>query len=111
MTAKKKNAKATTTTKSKTEPQSKNARIVAGKVKPAKKLSQIGAAVEVLRNAGEPMTCKAMVEAMTSTKLWASPGGKTPEATLYAAIVREINARGKEARFVKSAPGQFAARA
>lgn len=110
MNAKKK-AKATTTSKSKTAPQSKNARIVTGKVKPAKKLSQIGAAVEVLRNAGEAMTCKAVVEAMTAAKLWSSPGGKTPEATLYAAIVREIKSKGKEARFVKAAPGQFSARA
>jgi hypothetical protein len=109
MTATKK-SKTQKTTKAKTEPQSKNARIVAGKVKPAKKLSQIGAAVEVLRNTGEPMTCKAMVEAMITTKLWKSPGGKTPEATLYAAIIREIKAKGKEARFIKAAPGQFAAR-
>jgi hypothetical protein len=53
---------------------------------PAKKLSQIAAAVEVLKTAGEPMTCKAMVEAMTAKGLWASPGGKTPEATLYTAV-------------------------
>lgn len=32
---------------------------------PAKKLSQIEAAVEVLKTAGKPMTCKAMVEAMS----------------------------------------------
>lgn len=110
MTATKKATTNKNTTKSKTAPQSKNVRIVAGKVKPAKKLSQIGAAVEVLRNAGEPMTCKALVEAMTTAKLWKSPGGKTPEATLYAAIIREIKAKGKEARFIKAAPGQFAAR-
>jgi len=76
---------------------------------PAKKLSQIAAAVEVLTIAGEPMTCKAMVEAMSAKNLWASPGGKTPEATLYAAILREIAAKGKEARFTKAAPGLFAA--
>ena len=57
------------------------------------------------------MTCKAMVEAMTSKGLWASPGGKTPEATLYAAILREITTKGDEARFVKAAPGRFAAKA
>ncbi len=78
--------------------------------KPAKKLSQMAAAFEVLRAAGEPMTCKAMVEAMAEKKLWASPGGKTPEATLYAAIAREIATKGDEARFRKASPGHFAAR-
>jgi hypothetical protein len=75
-----------------------------------KKLSQIDAAVEVLGKASEPMTCKAMVEAMTAKDLWSSPNGKTPEATLYSAILREIATKGKDARFVKTAPGRFAAR-
>lgn len=38
---------------------------------PAKKLSQIEAAVEVLKTAGKPMTCKVMVE----KGLWTSPAG------------------------------------
>ena len=74
----------------------------------AKKLSQMAAAVAVLAKAGEPMNCKAMVEAMSQQGLWTSPGGKTPEATLYASILREINAKGKDARFVKVERGQFA---
>jgi hypothetical protein len=78
---------------------------------PARKLSQIEAAVEVLRAAGEPMTCKAMVEAMTAKKLWASPAGKSPDATLYASILRQLARKGKDARFVKAAPGRFALRA
>ena len=53
---------------------------------PAKKLSQIEAAIQVLAKAGEPMTTKQMVEAMAAKKLWSSPGGKTPAATLYASI-------------------------
>jgi hypothetical protein len=79
--------------------------------KPAKKLSQIAAAVEVLRDSGEPMTCKAMVEAMSAKGLWTSPAGKSPDATLYASILRELARRGKDARFVKAAPGRFALRA
>ena len=74
----------------------------------AKKLSQIEAAVAVLAKAGEPMNCKAMVEAMTTQGLWASPGGATPDATLYSSILREINAKGKDARFKKVDRGQFA---
>jgi hypothetical protein len=68
----------------------------------AKKLSQIEAAVAVLAKAGEPMNCKAMVEAMAKQGLWSSPGGATPDATLYASILREINTKGKDARFSRA---------
>ena len=37
------------------------------------------------------------------------PGGKTPEATLYAAIIREIAAKGTAARFKKHERGVFVA--
>ncbi len=77
---------------------------------PTTKFSQIEAAVEVLRAAGEPMTCKQLVEAMAKRKLWSSPGGKTPEATLYASLLRELVKKGDAARFVKAAPGRFAAK-
>lgn len=36
-----------------------------------------------------------------------SPGGKTPHATLYAAILREITVKGKDARFQKTERGHF----
>jgi hypothetical protein len=42
--------------------------------------------------------------------LWTSPGGKTPHATLYSAILREIQVKGDAARFVKAERGKFAAR-
>jgi len=73
----------------------------------AEKLSQLAAAERVLAEAGQPMTCKAMVEAMAAKGLWSSPGGKTPEATLYASLLRHIRAKGKQARFKKVARGQF----
>ncbi len=41
----------------------------------------------------KPMNCKEMVEAMEAQGLWSTPGGKTPHATLYASILRDI-ARG-----------------
>jgi hypothetical protein len=74
----------------------------------AKKLSQIEAAIQVLAKAGEPMNCKAMVEVMAKQGLWSSPGCATPDATLYASILREINTKGKHARFKKVSRGQFA---
>ncbi len=46
---------------------------------------------------------------MAAKELWESPGGKAPAATLYSAIVREINTKGTAGRFQKTEPGQFAA--
>ena len=45
--------------------------------------------------------------AMAEQGLWSSPAGKTPHATLYAAMLREITAKGKEARFTKVDRGLF----
>lgn len=73
---------------------------------PAKKLSQFQAAMKVLAEAGEPMNCPAMVEAMIAKGLWSSPNGKTPSQTLYASILRDLG-KGKEARFVKADRGMF----
>jgi hypothetical protein len=44
---------------------------------------------------------------MATKGYWKSPGGKTPQATLYSAILREIKAKGKEARFQKTERGTF----
>lgn len=79
--------------------------------KPAgeKKLGALDAAAKVLAGRTNPMTAKGLVEAMAEKGLWSSPGGKTPDATLSAAINREIAAKGKESRFKKVGPGQFAA--
>ena len=73
----------------------------------AKKISQIEAAIIVLGKSSVPMNCKAMVEAMQVAGLWSSPKGATPEATLYASILREINTKGKDARFRKTERGHF----
>jgi len=73
------------------------------------KLSCLDAAAKVLASAKEPMTTKALIEAMAEKKLWSSPNGQTPAATLYSAILREITTKGKEARFKKADRGLFAA--
>ena len=75
----------------------------------AKKLSALDAAARVLSEGGGSMTTKELVEAMAEKKLWESPNGKTPAATLYAAILREITTKGKDSRFQKTEPGKFAA--
>jgi len=60
-----------------------------------KKLSAIDAAAQVLASSKEPMNAKELIEAMTAKALWTSPGGKTPHATLYSAIIREIALKGR----------------
>lgn len=74
-----------------------------------KKLSCVAAALKVLGESGEPMNTKEMIEAMESKGYWTSPGGKTPHATLYSAILRDL-AKGDEARFVKTERGRFTVR-
>jgi hypothetical protein len=75
----------------------------------AKKVGALDAAAQVLAASKEALNCKSMIEAMAKKGLWTSPGGKTPHATLYSAIIREIAVKGKESRFVKRDRGQFAA--
>jgi len=72
-----------------------------------KKTSALDAAAKVLGENGEPMNCQEMIKAMSDKGYWKSPGGLTPHATLYSAILREIKAKGKEARFKKADRGKF----
>lgn len=73
-----------------------------------KKMSGLDAAAKVLEESGQPMNAKEMIEAVETKGYWKSPGGKTPHATLYSAIIREIKAKGSEARFRKADRGKFA---
>jgi hypothetical protein len=73
------------------------------------KLSAINAAAQILATSAEPLNTKQMIEQMASKGLWTSPGGATPHATLYSAILREIQVKGKDARFKKTERGHFAA--
>ena len=78
--------------------------------KKARRTSLLNAAAAVLAKAQEPMTCPEMVEAVLKAGTWKTRG-KTPAATLSAAIYREIQVRGKEARFAKAERGRFRLRA
>jgi hypothetical protein len=73
-----------------------------------KKLGCLDAAAKLLGETGEAMTCKEMIEALVAKGYWTSPNGKTPHATLAAAILREINVKGMKARFIKTERGKFA---
>lgn len=77
---------------------------------PEKKLSLLSAALEVLKSDDAALTTKQMVEAAKSRNLWTPGAGKTPEQTLYSAIMREIKEKGESSRFVKDARGHFKAK-
>ena len=70
------------------------------------KLSGLDAAARVLEEAGEALNCKQIVEGAFEKGYWAS-GGKTPHATIYSAILREIQNKGEDSRFRKAERGKF----
>ncbi|MCL2648083.1 MAG: winged helix-turn-helix domain-containing protein [Phycisphaerales bacterium] len=76
----------------------------------AKKPSGLDAAYEVLKANGGPMTCKAIVDEMLAKGMWTT-NGRTPAATIYSAMLREIDNKPGESRFTKTGRGLFAAAA
>ena len=78
------------------------------KARPADgKMSGLNAAVKVLSEAGEALDCKTIVTRALENGYWKTTG-KTPQATVYAAIIREIAKKGDAARFSKTERGKFA---
>jgi HB1, ASXL, restriction endonuclease HTH domain len=77
-----------------------------GEKKP-KRMSGLDAAAKVLEASPQPMNVKQIVEAAETKGYWKSPGGKTPSATVYSAILREIKTKGADARFRKAERGRF----
>jgi HB1, ASXL, restriction endonuclease HTH domain len=73
----------------------------------AKKVSALDAAARVLQEEKKAMNCQEMIEMMAAKDYWKSPGGKTPAATLYSAILRETKVKGAGARFKKTERGKF----
>lgn len=76
------------------------------------RMSAVDAAAEVLgrlpsKEANIGLSAKDLIERMEKAGLWESPGGKTPSATLYSALIREIKQRKADSRFRRNAPGKF----
>ncbi len=106
MSAKKKNAAKTAPAKSgKTPRKPQTAQRAEAAHQP--KLSALAAAAKILAETGQAMTCKELIAAMAAQGYWTSPAGKTPQATLYAALTREIQTKKDQARFRKSGRGTF----
>ena len=79
----------------------------AKKPKGEKKVSGLDAAAKVLQESGKEMNVKEILDAILTKGYWKSPEGKTPRATIYSSIIREIAAKGKESRFKKAERGKF----
>jgi hypothetical protein len=94
-------------TAGKAEPKASKPKKAAGDKKP-KRVSALDAAAQVLAKAGKPMRAQELIAAMAEQNLWKSPGGATPHATLYAAMMREARDKGRESRFKKVDRGMFA---
>jgi hypothetical protein len=75
-----------------------------------KRLSGLDAAAQVLAEAKMPLSVTEIFQAIEAKGLWRT-SGKTPTATLYAAIIREISAKKHDSRFKKTERGRFAANA
>ena len=99
-------AKKTNTKSSKKSPAKTGNKKESPKDKSEKRPSGLDAAAQVLAEAKQPLSAKEMVERMLAKGLWKT-SGKTPEATIYAAIIREIAAKGSESRFHKTERGKF----
>jgi hypothetical protein len=94
-------------TAGKAEPKASKPKKAAGDKKP-KRVSALDAAAQVLAKAGKPMRAQELIAAMADAGLWKSPAGKTPHATLYAAMMREARDKGRDSRFKKVDRGMFA---
>ena len=72
-----------------------------------KKLSGIAACAKVLAESGKSsMKVGEMVDAAIAQGLW-SPGGLTPAATVYSAILRDMKVHGDKALFTRAVGGGF----
>ena len=100
---------ATAKTKAATKPTTKKAKSMkATSEKKPKRVSALDAAAQVLAKASKPMRAKELIAAMAEQGLWKSPAGRTPHATLYAAMLRESRDKGSASRFKWVDRGQFA---
>ncbi|UYV11908.1 MAG: HTH domain-containing protein [Phycisphaera sp.] len=116
--AKKPTAKTKAPAKPNAKPKAKPApnAVTAATKKPAKPTPRKGKqpsgldlAAKVLADAKEPLAAKTIAERVIAAGWQTS--GKTPHATLYATMTREIQTKGKDARFVKVERGRFKAKA
>ncbi|MEF8788404.1 MAG: winged helix-turn-helix domain-containing protein [Planctomycetota bacterium] len=69
-------------------------------------MSGVDAAAKVLEEADEPLRVKEIYRRAEEAGYWRSDA-KTPDRTLYSAILREMDKEGDDARFEKAGRGLF----
>ena len=67
------------------------------------------AAIQVLREVGQPLTAQQITEYLLSQGLWQTQG-KTPHATVAAQLYTDIKKRGNASPFMQVGPNAFALR-
>ena len=70
-------------------------------------MGALTAAIQVLKEAGEPLHYKEITQRILDQGLWSTKGA-TPEATVNAVFAVEISKRGDEARVLRVGKGLFA---
>ncbi len=63
-------------------------------------------AYQILKQAGKPLHSKEITK-IALARGWLKTGGKTPEATMNAQLIVDINTRGDKSKFVKTGPSTF----
>jgi len=82
-----------------------------GKPQMGKRISMTArtAAIQVLREAGEPLHSEEITKRILDQKLW-DTAGKTPSATIEAQICTDMQKKGDGSAFVRTAPRTFGLR-
>lgn len=108
-TMSKKNEKKTPKKQASVRAKAKAAKAPKKAAKPANEgMSGLDAAALVLKEAKAPMTAKEVVAEIQRRNLAPKLGGKTPDATIYAAMLTEIKKKGEASRFGKNGPSFIA---
>jgi len=66
-------------------------------------------AYQILKEAGRPMHSKEITK-IALERGWLKTAGKTPEATINAQLIVDINKKKEKSLFIKTAPSTFALR-
>jgi len=67
------------------------------------------AAIQVLHEAGKPLRVEELVKRILDKELW-HPGGKTPAASIEAALIMDMQRKGDSSTFVRVAPRTYGLR-
>ena len=64
-------------------------------------------AYQILKEAKNPLHSHAITEIALAKDL-IKTSGKTPEATMHAQLIRDVNKKKEDSRFIKAGPSTFA---